>query len=122
MNRKTQFFKSFTFNQLYTQQEIGERFGKNRHYVSSIFIEQGGIKEDHKKGLTKYYYGDVIMRLTDEGAFDKHYANLLLIHLPHKPLTSLKTLTWCDTLLLFFRRPCPNRWGFLLQNICQYDK
>tara|TARA_B110000977_G_scaffold144128_1_gene182961 strand:+ start:178 stop:465 length:288 start_codon:yes stop_codon:yes gene_type:complete len=81
MNRKTQFFKSFTFNQLYTQQEIGERFGKNRHYVSSIFIEQGGIKEDHKKGLTKYYYGDVVMRLTDEGAFDKH----LCEPTPHTP-------------------------------------
>lgn len=71
MNKKTEFFKSFTFNELYTQEQIGKRFGKNRHYVSAI-LKNWKIQADDKRGLTKFYYGDVIMRLTDEGAFDKY--------------------------------------------------
>lgn len=70
MNKKTEFFKSFVFNELYTQQQIGERFGKNRHYVSSVFTERN-VKHDDLRGNQKYYYGNTIMQLTDEGAFDK---------------------------------------------------
>ena len=70
MNKKTEFFKSFVYDQLYTQQQIGERFGKNRHYVSHVLTELD-VKEDSKVGLQKFYYGNTIMQLTDEGAFDK---------------------------------------------------
>ena len=70
MNKKTEFFKSFEYNKLYTQQQIGERFGKNRHYVSHVLSELE-ISEDHKEGKQKFYFGNTIMKLTDEGAFDK---------------------------------------------------
>ena len=71
MNAKTQFFNSFTFDELYTMKDIGEAFGKNRHYVSSLF-SQNGIQEDHKEGKSKMYWGKTIQKLTDEGLFDKY--------------------------------------------------
>lgn len=73
MNKKTEFFKSFQFDQLYTQDQIGKRFGKNRHYVSTIFTKLN-VEQDDQKGLTKYYWGATVQRLTDEGAFDKYLA------------------------------------------------
>lgn len=73
MNKKTEFFKSFVYDELYTQQQIGERFGKNRHYVSHVLSELN-VKEDDKRGKQKFYYGNTIMELTDKGAFDKWLA------------------------------------------------
>jgi hypothetical protein len=81
---KTQFFKSFIFDKLYTMEEIGEALGKNRHYVSSLF-SKNGIKEDDKQGKNKMYWGYTIQKLTDEGVFDQYFVRPPMTPKPTNP-------------------------------------
>lgn len=81
---KTQFFKSFIFDKLYTMEEIGEALGKNRHYVSSLF-SKNEIKEDDKRGRNKMYWGYTIQKLTDEGVFDQFFVRPPLTPKPTNP-------------------------------------
>lgn len=71
MNKKTAFFKTFTYDVLYSMEQIGQAFGKNRHYVSSLFSKNNVI-EDQLDGRNKMFWGYTIQKLTDEGVFDKY--------------------------------------------------